>query len=143
MKKIGILNKELSAEIAGMGHTDKMLITDAGFPIPKHLKRIDLAIIKGIPGLIQTLKAILSEITIEEIIICKNIKEDSPNFLNELKELLPNQKFRFVNWEEFVKNSEQSKCAVRTAEFTAYANIIVIAASGIEKYKKGLDIEIK
>ena len=142
MKKIGILNKELSGEIAGMGHTDKMLITDAGFPIPKHIKRIDLALVNGIPSLIQILKAILTEMIIEEIIICENAKEDSPGFLNKLRELLPNQKFRFVDWEEFVKNSEQSKCAVRTAEFTAYANIIIIAASGIEKYKKGLDIKI-
>jgi len=142
MKKIGILNKELSAEIAGMGHTDKMLITDAGFPIPQQVKRIDLALIESIPGLIQTLKAVLSEMVIEEIIMCENVKKDSPDYLSELKELLPNQKFSFVDWAEFVKNSEQSKCAVRTAEFTAYANIIVVAASGIEKYKKGLDVKV-
>jgi len=142
MKKIGILNKELSAEIAGMGHTDKMLITDAGFPIPRQVKRIDLALAKGIPGLIQTLKAVLSEMVIEEIIVCENVKKDSPGYLSELKELLPNQKFSFIDWVEFVKNAEKTKCAVRTAEFTAYANIIVVAASGIGKYKKGLDVKV-
>ena len=142
MKKNGVLNRELSAEIADMGHTNKMLISDAGFPIPKHINKIDLAITKDFPGLIQVLKAILAEMVIEEVIICEDVKKDSPDFLNKLRELLPNQKFSFVNWKEFKNNAEQSKCAVRTAEFTAFANIIIVAASGIEKYKKGLNVEV-
>jgi D-ribose pyranase len=143
MKKSGILNKELSGEIAGLGHTDSMLIADAGFPIHKETKRIDLALIKGVPGLIQVLKAILKELVIEKLIICENVKDSSPEFLKELQLLLNHQVFQFVSWQDFVEYSRNVKCAVRTAEFTAYANIIIIAASGIEKYKKGLDIDIK
>ena len=143
MKKIGILNKELSSEIAGLGHTDSMLIADAGFPIHKDTKRIDLALVRGIPGLMQTLKAILKELVIEKVVICENVKETSPDFLKGLKQLLTNQTFQFVSWQEFVELSKNVKCAVRTAEFTAYANIIIVAASGIDKYKKGLDIDIK
>jgi D-ribose pyranase len=30
--------------IASLGHTDKIVIADAGLPIPKETKRIDLAL---------------------------------------------------------------------------------------------------
>ena len=33
MKKSGILNQPISAVIAGMGHTDTLVIADAGLPI--------------------------------------------------------------------------------------------------------------
>ena len=32
--------------------------------------------------------------------------------------------------------SEEAKCDVRTAEFTAFTSIVIVAASGVEKYKK-------
>lgn len=120
-----------------------MLITDAGFPIHKDIKRIDVALVRGIAGLMQTLKAILRELVIEKVIICENVKDTSADFLKELQKLLINQTFQFVGWQDFVVLTKNVKCAVRTAEFTAYANIIIVAASGIDKYKKGLDINIK
>ncbi|MHB1407824.1 MAG: RbsD/FucU domain-containing protein, partial [Desulfitobacteriaceae bacterium] len=40
MKKIGILNSEISRVISELGHMDKIVIADAGLPIPAHVKRI-------------------------------------------------------------------------------------------------------
>ena len=40
MKKIGILNSEISRVISGLGHTDQIVVCDAGFPIPSHVERI-------------------------------------------------------------------------------------------------------
>ncbi|MCF7905318.1 MAG: D-ribose pyranase, partial [Candidatus Marinimicrobia bacterium] len=36
MKKVGILHPELSKAIAIMGHTDRLVVCDAGLPIPVH-----------------------------------------------------------------------------------------------------------
>lgn len=54
MKKIGILNQPISSVIAGLGHTDTLVIADAGLPIPAETQRIDLALTEGIPSLIDT-----------------------------------------------------------------------------------------
>ena len=56
MKKIGILNQPLSAAIAGLGHTDTLVIADAGLPIPPETQRVDLAdeILPGQQGVPQT-----------------------------------------------------------------------------------------
>ncbi|MGD2164221.1 MAG: RbsD/FucU domain-containing protein, partial [Anaerolineae bacterium] len=62
MKKIGILNKDISEVIAGMGHRDRLVVCDAGLPIPSTVRRIDLAIREGLPGFTETVEALLVEL---------------------------------------------------------------------------------
>ena len=71
MRKTSLLNSNISSVISKMGHTDMLAIGDCGLPIPKETERIDLALIKGIPGFIETLKAILEELQVEEVLIAK------------------------------------------------------------------------
>ena len=44
MKKHGILNSDIAKVLADLGHTDKVVIGDAGLPIPEGVKKIDLSI---------------------------------------------------------------------------------------------------
>lgn len=39
MKKHGILNSDIAKILADLGHTDKIVIGDAGLPIPEGVKR--------------------------------------------------------------------------------------------------------
>jgi len=39
----------------------------------------------GIQGIMQTLKAVLKEMVIEEVILCDKVKKESHDFLNKLK----------------------------------------------------------
>ncbi|MBS6044011.1 MAG: D-ribose pyranase, partial [Clostridium baratii] len=48
MRKTKLLNSQISSVISEMGHTDTLAIGDCGLPIPKDVKRIDLAIIKNL-----------------------------------------------------------------------------------------------
>jgi ABC-type ribose transport system, auxiliary component len=41
MKKTGIINSEVSAVVANMGHMDWLSIGDAGMPVPMGTKKID------------------------------------------------------------------------------------------------------
>ena len=45
MKKTGIINSEVSAVVANMGHMDWLSIGDAGMPVPFGTKKIDLCLI--------------------------------------------------------------------------------------------------
>ena len=74
MKKSRLLNSELSYEIAKIGHTAHITLCDAGLPIPQSVKRIDLAVEAGLPGFIQVLDPVLSEMQVEEIILAEEIK---------------------------------------------------------------------
>ena len=69
MKKSRLLNSELSYEIAKIGHTAHITLCDAGLPIPQSVKRIDLAVEAGLPGFINVLDPVLSEIQV--CILCQ------------------------------------------------------------------------
>ncbi|MGB9857417.1 MAG: D-ribose pyranase [Dictyoglomaceae bacterium] len=126
MRKNGILNPEISELLSSLGHTDLLVICDAGFPIPKDVKRIDLTLIKNIPRFIDVLKAVCNEIVVEKIVLAEEIQKFSPELLKEIKEILKDIPIEFVPHIKLKKMSKNAKGIIRSAEFTPYANIILI-----------------
>ena len=124
MRKTSLLNSNLSSVISKMGHTDMLAIGDCGLPIPKETERIDLALIKGVPGFIETLKAILEELQVEEVLIAKETEKVSPELFTEIKEIIKDTKITFISHGELKKELKDCKAVVRTGEQTPYANII-------------------
>lgn len=47
MYKTGILNSDISKVLSDLGHTDQIVIGDCGLPVPKDVKKIDLALTLG------------------------------------------------------------------------------------------------
>ena len=129
MKKSRLLNSELSYEIAKIGHTAHITLCDAGLPIPQNIKRIDLAVEAGLPGFINVLNPVLSEMQVEEIILAEEIKEKNilmyESIMKSFKEAGMNPKVVFVPHEEFKKITHSSEVIVRTGECSPYANIIL------------------
>jgi D-ribose pyranase len=127
MKKIGIIHSEISAVIASLGHNDTLTIVDAGFPIPSSTQRIDMALEPGVPGFLQTLRVVLSELYVERIILAQEIKQYSPHILAGIQELLPEAPIEFISHVEFKQRTSSTRAVIRTAEFTPYCNIILVA----------------
>lgn len=127
MKKTSLLHSELSFIIATLGHLDTLVIADAGLPIPDETERIDLALTKGVPGAVQTLKVILDEMQVERLLLAEEVKERNPGFLAEVKELLPDVPVDFVTHTEFKQQTRSARAVVRTGEFAPYANVILVA----------------
>jgi len=125
MKKNGILNSQLNRIISEMGHRDMLIIADAGLPVPKEVERIDLALKCGIPSFTEVLRAVLSELEIEETYVAKEIKEKNPQTLNLISSLIGEVKF--ITHEELKELSKQARAVVRTGECSPYANIILIS----------------
>ncbi|MBE6065833.1 D-ribose pyranase [Clostridium cochlearium] len=125
MKKVGILNSEISHVISKMGHTDSLAIGDCGLPIPEGTKRIDLALIKNIPTFMDTLKSVMMELEVEEVQIANETKEVSPEIFKEIKKQLGDKKIIFISHEELKNNLKDCKAVIRTGEQTPYANIIL------------------
>ena len=126
MKKIGVLHGELSKVLGEMAHHDTILIGDAGMPVPKGVQLIDLALIKGVPGFVETLKAIMTELHIEQGIIDVEMKEISPEMRKEVDESV-GEEFELVEIPhiELQELSKNCKAVIRTGEFTPYSNIIL------------------
>ncbi|SDL03876.1 D-ribose pyranase [Natronincola ferrireducens] len=126
MKKTQLIHSEISAVIAEMGHTDMLVIADGGLPIPKGVKKIDIALTAGIPSFLDTLYTILSELKVEEIVIAKEMLEISPHLYEKIKALVNEEvKISKVSHEAFKGLTIDAKTIIRTGEFTPYANIIL------------------
>ena len=127
MKKIGTLNQPLSAVIAGLGHMDRLVIADAGLPIPASTQRIDLALKEGIPGFMDALEVTLEEVQVESAIVASEMVNSSPEIFQQLERLLPGIPIETIPHEDFKRMTGAARAIVRTGEFTPYANIILNA----------------
>lgn len=125
MKKTGFLNSNISEVISKMGHYDSLAIGDCGIPIPDETKRIDLALVKGIPTFLDTLKAVLMELQIEEVEIAEEIFKASPKTYEEIEEIIGDARIKIITHEELKENLKKCKAVIRTGEQTPYANIIL------------------
>ncbi|MEH7356603.1 D-ribose pyranase [Neobacillus drentensis] len=125
MKKIGVINSEISSVLAKLGHTDSIVIGDCGLPIPEQVKRIDLALKLGVPSFIETLDTVLEEMQVESIVIAEEISSYNKKIEAQIKERFPNIVIEYVSHKEFKSITCNAKAIIRTGEATPYANIIL------------------
>ncbi len=127
MKKGVLINAEVSAVVAQMGHTDMLTVGDCGLPIAG-AKRIDLALTRGVPGFLETLDAVLSELYVEKAVLAEEIRTVSPEMHREILARLGGRvAVEYISHEELKKLSERSKAVVRTGECTSYANVVLVS----------------
>jgi D-ribose pyranase len=127
LKKNTLINAPISSVIAAMGHLDTLTVADAGLPIPEGVKRIDLAITAGIPGFIDTLSVVLSELQIERVILAEEIEQINSDILIAIQKLLSDVPIEFVSHQQFKKLTLETRAIIRTGEFSPYANIILVS----------------
>ena len=129
MKKSFLLNSEISYEIAKLGHTQSITVGDAGLPVPKNCKRIDLAVSKQVPTFLQVLDAVLTEMKVEKIILAEEINAKAPELKEQIFLRFQESEIsaELVPHEQFKKITEQSAAIIRTGETTPYANIILVS----------------
>ncbi|EMA6343826.1 D-ribose pyranase [Bacillus cytotoxicus] len=127
MKKHGVLNSEIAATLAALGHTDTIVIADCGLPIPDSVKRIDLAVELGKPSFLDVLQVVIDDMAIEKVTVAEEITTNNREIHKEIESRLKEADFEYVSHEEFKEKTEQAKAIIRTGEATPYANIILHA----------------
>lgn len=126
MKCDRILNKEIVAEVAALGHTEYFVICDCGLPIPKGVKCIDISVKAGYPSFLNVLDAVTEELVVESVILASEIDEKSAPLAAEMNARFGSLPMAKVPHEEFKELTKKAKCIVRTGETTSYANIILV-----------------
>lgn len=124
MKRNGILHPQLSRIIAELGHTDLLVIADAGLPLPLGVERVDLALEAGVPGFFQTLEAILREVDVEALTLASEIKTVAPASDARLRALIPLEP-AYLPHADFKTMTHRARAVIRTGEVTPYNNVIL------------------
>ncbi|WP_260961846.1 D-ribose pyranase [Pseudomonas citri] len=130
MKKTPLLNVALSRLIASLGHGDKVVIGDAGLPVPPGIELIDLALTPGIPDFVSTLKVVLSEMQVERHVLAEEIFDKRPSALVTLEALHADGALgtrERLSHEAFKILTREARAIIRTGECSPYCNIVLIA----------------
>jgi D-ribose pyranase len=129
MKKKGILHSELARIVAGMGHGDKLMICDSGYPIPHNRPVADVILTVNIPRILDTLNVILEELHVEGAIVTNEMVTVSPQIFHGVEKALtgvPITKMSHETLKEFCASTSNISF-VRTGEATKFANMVLIA----------------
>ena len=122
MKRGGIINAKLAGALAGLGHTDQVVVCDAGLPLPPGPEVVDLAFRFGVPTFEIVLSGLLEELVVEGGTAAEEV-EGNPRSHEYLTSHLPD--LGFVPHEELKRMVAAAKLVVRTGEATPYSNVIL------------------
>ena len=127
MKQHGVLNSEIAAVLASLGHTDTIVIADCGLPIPDGVKRIDLAVEIGKPSFLDVLQVVADDMAIEKVTLAEEVINNNAEVNKEIELKLIEPAFEYVSHEQFKEHTKKAKAIIRTGEATPYANVILHA----------------
>ncbi|KAF0812149.1 D-ribose pyranase [Andreprevotia sp. IGB-42] len=126
MKKSGHLNRDISRVLAGMGHTDCIVIADCGLPIPPGVECIDLALQLGEPGFLPVLETLLADFQTERAVFaCEALEHNSAVTTRATAMARTGVAVDFVPHDTFKTLCREAKAVIRTGEATPYANVIL------------------
>jgi D-ribose pyranase len=126
VKRSGILNRELAHLVACMGHTDLLVVCDAGFPVPVDVRCVDLALTTNQPRLLDVLEAINQELVVEKLMVEKETTQYSPELRRAilgLYEGIPSEEIAHLDLKALCM---RARAVVRTGECTPYANVVLV-----------------
>lgn len=129
MKKTGILNRDIAALVAAMGHYDRLVVSDAGFPIPKGVPCIDLTMGANMPTVLEVLNMLALELEVEQFYFANEVLPSPADRALEIQKIFPRAKSFPVPHVEFKKLALEARGIVRTGDFHAYGNVLL--ASGV------------
>ncbi|KAB7707546.1 D-ribose pyranase [Bacillus aerolatus] len=127
MKKHGMLNSHITKVLTDLGHTDYIVIADAGLPVPDGVQKIDLALTLGVPSFEQTVEAVAADMVIEKVTMADEVKAANEPAFDYMKKKFSDTELEWVTHEVFKVLTKQAKAVIRTGEASPYANCILQA----------------
>ncbi|NJP65667.1 D-ribose pyranase [Streptomyces spiramenti] len=138
MKRRGILNDRLSAALATLGHTDLVLVVDAGFPVPREAERIDLAISENLPDLRTVLGLVADELVVEGVVRAEEVPSNNPLLDSWLQERFTDAAFTTRTHADMLGEvARAAKVVVRTGAFEPWGNIGLFCGVDVPRWFGG------
>lgn len=135
MKEIGITNRQIAKIISEQGHMDLLMVVDAGFPIPKEVECIDISLSENKPMVLEVLVELKKYFSVEKMIMANQTKATSPTLFQAISNSFgENMPVETIDHADFKLLSKTVKAVIRTGDFTAYANVMLVSGAGDRWY---------
>jgi D-ribose pyranase len=131
MKEVGIVNRGIAKIISEQGHGDLLMVVDAGFAIPKEIEVVDISLAENKPMVLEVLAELRKFFSVEKMIMSNHTKETSPTLYEAIsKSFGENIPIETIDHAELKQLSKTVKAVIRTGDFTAYGNVILVSGAG-------------
>ncbi len=131
MKEIGMLNGAIDSALTRQGHMDLMMVVDAGFPCPDHVEVIDIALSEGVPQILDVLAELKKFHSVEKLVMAEDAREHNPAYLAKVaKAFGEGVELEVIPHTELKERSQQVKTIIRTGDFTAWGNVMLVSGAG-------------
>jgi D-ribose pyranase len=132
MKEIGMLNRQIDSALNRQGHMDELMVVDAGFPCPDHVELIDIALSPGKPSVLEVLAEIAAVHSVEKVILAQETREHNPTHFEKAAAAYGKGiEVEVIPHAELKKRSREVKTIVRTGDFTAWGNVLLVSGAGL------------
>ncbi len=131
MKEIGMVNGAIDAALNRQGHMDLMMVVDAGFPCPDHVELIDIALSEGVPTVLEVLAELRKVHSVEKIVVAREAEQHNPTHVKKVSESFGDDvELEIIPHTELKERSHRVKTIVRTGDFTAWGNVMLVSGAG-------------
>jgi len=135
MVEVGILNRAIASALTKQGHGDLLMVTDAGFAIPQGVEVIDISLEENKPMVLEVLSMLRKKFSVEKMYMANQTKETSPSLFEDIStafgEGILVETVDHLVMKEMSKNV---KVIIRSGDFTAYGNVILVSGAGDRWY---------
>jgi D-ribose pyranose/furanose isomerase RbsD len=127
-----ILHPDLAQALAELGHGDVVLVTDAGFPIPRDARVVNLGLTAGTVDALTILRTLRPHLFVEEVRFAPEVRSHHPSLYADLQEIYTGSGADFLPapHEELIETwAPRAKVVIRSGSLTAWANVALTAAT--------------
>jgi D-ribose pyranase len=143
MKEVGMINGQIDSALTRQGHMDLMMVVDAGFPVPDHVELIDIALSEGVPKILDVLAELRKVHSVEKIVMAQDTLDHNPIYFGEVSKAFGDGvEVEVIPHTELKERSQYVKTIVRTGDFTAWGNVMLVSGAG-DRWKREKPIKEK
>ena len=131
MKEVGMINGHIDSALTRQGHMDLMMVVDAGFPCPDEVELIDIALSEGVPQILDVLAELRKVHSVEKIVMAQDTRDHNPTYFAKVsKSFGDNVEIEVIPHTELKERSHNVKTIIRTGDFTAWGNVMLVSGPG-------------
>jgi len=135
MKEVGTVNRGIAKVLSEQGHGDLLMVVDAGFAIPKEVEVVDISLGENNPMVFTVLAELRKFYSVEKMIMANQTRDISPTLFDAIsKSFGENIPVETIDHAELKQLSKTVKAVIRTGDFTAYGNVILVSGAGPRWY---------
>jgi D-ribose pyranase len=128
MLKTGILNPQLLSLLARVRHTNALVIADRGFPFWPGIETVDLALVDGVPTVLQVLAAVRANFVVAEAYMAEEfLQVNAAATRRRFAAALHGARLTHEPHGVFKRRVPGAIGLVRTGDTVQYANMILIS----------------